>query len=792
MPAAFNMKTEVKQKLRRCFSLVCAIIVAVGIVFFSLFVPHAQRSRELPVNVTGISSRTGTDNSAYTIMADGALTRAQTWQDGNEFNVVLYRGQSQIRVPRGVQARRVGDSLMLTFPVRPGASVTVQPHFNRLDLVMSGGEENVQSTVSVSERNSTTGESLNREVRTSHGSSLRQNVSPRRSETVANDLPLRQTSRGRESNAPLLPASTQITQPEPESTNDIALNVTTAPPPSVPTESSVNLPATTSVANETVTSGGGWTVFLFSSTGLSIFALVALLLILFLLHYRNRNAEAFDEVKTNTGLPRTGSGPEKKISQINSRNGKHNAQSNTTTKTATASNQNVAHATKNEGLQKTESRSHVSSSIAPAEIFGAVRVNQEVMKLSLGEAHQISVLSSRAADDRHALEASLIKALHSPEAGAQGARRVRTALEEYGFVARLSATALLGRDIFERATAARALGEIKSPASLPFLLEALHDREQTVRVEAVASIGALKSPAAIGALIDAARRYPDIPANLLSDALTACSVESLNFFDAETVQPHLAIAPGEEFTGEITRLDPVAEIELLPEWSDDPRLAEMLQFLESADSADVEKRAAVARNLADFRTEATVEALSKMATGDPEASVRSAAVIGLGVVDHESVFASILLALADEAREVRAAAARALSSLNFDRADAYTRLATTGSEGDLRNVARACVEAGLTQKAIERLASDDRRQAYESFALVSLMARAGEFGTLFSAVENHSDIKTRVAVVRVLGLTGDPNVLEELRRLSVREGLPEMVRAAISEVLAKIDEMQAA
>lgn len=42
---------------------------------------------------------------------------------------------------------------------------------------------------------------------------------------------------------------------------------------------------------------------------------------------------------------------------------------------------------------------------------------------------------------------------------------------------------------------------------------------------------------------------------------------------------------------------------------------------------------------------------------DPEAAVRAAAVASLGPIDHESVFAPMPIALSDESREFRAAAA---------------------------------------------------------------------------------------------------------------------------------------
>src|SRR6195256_4261431 len=90
----------------------------------------------------------------------------------------------------------------------------------------------------------------------------------------------------------------------------------------------------------------------------------------------------------------------------------------------------------------------------------------------------------------------------------------------------------MGRDAWERSSAARALGQIGSKGSLTFLIEALHDPDSVVRNQAISSLGELKMPAAIGALLDIARRHPDIPASLLSETLSACSVESLSYLDA--------------------------------------------------------------------------------------------------------------------------------------------------------------------------------------------------------------------------------------------------------------------
>src|SRR3977135_3703645 len=307
-----------------------------------------------------------------------------------------------------------------------------------------------------------------------------------------------------------------------------------------------------------------------------------------------------------------------------------------------------------------------------SSVYGAYRIDQEVGQLILGKTHRMDVMASRATDDRRAIEASLVKALASWENNEDARRRAREALEEYGFVARQSALMLLGRDAWERSSAARSLGQIGSPSSLTFLIEALHDGDSVVRNQAVSSLGALKMPAAIGALLDIARRHPDIPASLLSETLSACSVESLGYLDAPSGD-RTSLADGSS-SSELPELGSFLAFEDLPAGSDDPELTEILSRLTSPDE---QVRAQVVGELAAHPVQRSVDALASVALNDPDSGIRSAAVTALGSIDHESVFAPVLIGLADESREVRAAAARTWTGLRFDRADAYVRVMET-------------------------------------------------------------------------------------------------------------------
>ncbi len=414
-------------------------------------------------------------------------------------------------------------------------------------------------------------------------------------------------------------------------------------------------------------------------------------------------------------------------------------------------------------------------------VYGAYRIDQEVGKLILGKAHRMDVLASRAGDDRRAIEASLTKALDS--ADEDGRRRAREALEEYGFVARQGAMMLLGRDAWERSSAARVLGQIGSKSSLAFLIEALHDSDSVVRNQAVSSLGELRMPAAIGALLDIARRHPDIPASLLSESLSACSVESLGYLDAPSSEP--AQLGGSNSQNDLPELGALVSFEELPGGDDNDEISEALNRLASP---DVDVRALVVSQLAAHPVQRSVAALNTIALNDPDSGIRSAAVTGLGSIDHESVFAPVLIALADESREVRAAAARTLTGLHFDRADAYVRVMETADPDTLREVARACIKTGIVAQATDRLASEDRHQAYEAFSLFSLLARAHESQPILDAIQNHKDEEVKLCAIRVLNVAGQPYLAPALRAMVSGEGLPESARTAMLEVLYKLDQ----
>ncbi|HYO99171.1 MAG TPA: HEAT repeat domain-containing protein [Pyrinomonadaceae bacterium] len=801
---------------RRTRAGVAGVSLGLIVAVCPLVVPQAQRTKESGVNVTGVSSRTEAGgNAVVSIAADAPLTRAQTWQDGEGFHVVVYKGQGNLRgVPRGVKVRRVGESLEFVVPLKPGGSVYVQPRFNNLDLVVNGG---IQAGASGADEGRE-----NRQEQTERAAERRQNEQAERASAkqraqagnassasggqAAESVVALRNDKAKPSLTPLLappaalkfstPPNAPQTAPANQANNGnaaaapVAASGTTASnqtqgatPAATPEAIAQNAPpASMQVQISQPGEGSSMKRMLVVlsvcfSTGLAAF--------MFIFLRSRRKTTTSDDAQGESGKTKEPTGAviefEGESQVVEQRKGDRRKDTR-----RAEDKQALAQLSSTQSLEKAERKPSVPvNAHVPAVLYGAYQIDQEVEKLVAGQPHSIEVLASRATDDRRAIEASLLKALHSNTLGQPERERARTALEEYGFVARHSAAVLLASDAYERSSAARALGAMRSRASLPFLLEALYDGEQAVCTEAVKSLGALGLPSAIGALLDMARRHPELPPALLGHALSACSVDCLEL-EAGADGNSFALPAIDPFTGEIRGLEPVAAVEQLPEWMEDETLADALERL---DSADVEARVASAQQLAQFQVQRSVEALTSLAAHDRDSAVRAAAVTSLGNIGHESVFASVLISMADEAREVRAAAARALSRLSFDRADAYVRVLETADAETLRHLASACVGAGLAKQALSRLASDDRRQAYEAFSLLSLVARGGQSDLILKVVEEHEDLSIRLAASRLLGLMGDPQLDAALRRIALGANAPDKLRTAILEAIYR-GEMQ--
>lgn len=222
--------------------------------------------------------------------------------------------------------------------------------------------------------------------------------------------------------------------------------------------------------------------------------------------------------------------------------------------------------------------------------------------------------------------------------------------------------------------------------------------------------------------------------------------------------------------------------DLLP-LSSDPALLSAIEQANEEYEEDEAVRELALRILTQFKTRNSVEALAQIALYDLSSNLRSKAVTTLTEFDHESVFETILLACADPTREVRAAAARGLFRLSFDRADAWKRIMATKDEFRMSHAARAATESGIVVKSFDRLLHDDMKIAYEAFALVGLLIKSAETVQIFDAIRNSKDERIKLALLHVLSVVKDDRALRELNKLRIDTDIPEAIAAKVKEAV---------
>ena len=220
--------------------------------------------------------------------------------------------------------------------------------------------------------------------------------------------------------------------------------------------------------------------------------------------------------------------------------------------------------------------------------------------------------------------------------------------------------------------------------------------------------------------------------------------------------------------------------------SNDPALMSAVEQVQDEFEEDEMVRELAVKILKAFRNRNAVDALSQVALYDLSATLRSNAVTILSDFDHESVFEVVLLACADPTREVRAAAARALFRLSFDRADAWTRIVETGEEGRMIQAARAAHEGGFVEQYIERLIHPDQKTAYEAFTLIALVVKSGETKMVFEALKNHKKESVRQAILHVIKITKDTKALGELYSMLESKNLNPEMQEMIDQTIEEI------
>ncbi|HEX6185390.1 MAG TPA: HEAT repeat domain-containing protein [Pyrinomonadaceae bacterium] len=194
--------------------------------------------------------------------------------------------------------------------------------------------------------------------------------------------------------------------------------------------------------------------------------------------------------------------------------------------------------------------------------------------------------------------------------------------------------------------------------------------------------------------------------------------------------------------------------------------------------------------LVPFDEFSTVPASIQHRLSSRNAAERAAAIVELSKVDTDEAFQQICAGFDDPSRDVRSAAARALYGLRADRAESFTRALREATPERRRGIGMAISASGLAGESISQLTGESREKTYEAFSLLFLMAKAGEVQPLVRAIEGHPSSEVRLAVVKLLALSGQKEILPAFRRLAVRGSLPTEVRSAVMEAIYQISSSQ--
>lgn len=234
-----------------------------------------------------------------------------------------------------------------------------------------------------------------------------------------------------------------------------------------------------------------------------------------------------------------------------------------------------------------------------------------------------------------------------------------------------------------------------------------------------------------------------------------------------------------------TRLQRTNAYIQLPE-STDAALLDAIDQTNEESVEDAAVRTQALKLLSTSKTSTAISAISQIALYDLSSKLRADAVGILGDMDHDSVFETVVTACADPTREVRAAAARALFKLSFDRGHAWARIVESGDVSRMRHAARCAIEGGLVERSLERLVHTDRKAAYEAFALTALLIHSGETEPIYKSIGTHKDENLKLALLHVLQTVRKDSTFDELSELLVKHNLSPNVAAKANEVRSSL------
>jgi len=136
---------------------------------------------------------------------------------------------------------------------------------------------------------------------------------------------------------------------------------------------------------------------------------------------------------------------------------------------------------------------------------------------------------------------------------------------------------------------------------------------------------------------------------------------------------------------------------------------------------------------------------------------------------------------------VREKAVRDLYEMDPDQAATLVNNALRdGTPEERRRIGSALADSGLLYEAIDDLMAENHESCYGAFSLLFLVAKAGVVEPLSSVIEKHPSLDLSLAVIRLLASSGEPQVAETLRRLSLNPALPPELQSAAADAVLEL------
>lgn len=296
---------------------------------------------------------------------------------------------------------------------------------------------------------------------------------------------------------------------------------------------------------------------------------------------------------------------------------------------------------------------------------------------------------------------------------------------------------------WHRRRALVSLGRMRAPEAIPALAEALDDPNPETRLAAVRGLGRTSLPEAAVPILDRIIEGEwHVPQRPVQNALLGCCrsrpavlVPYLGKADDAT-RPMLARVLGEVATAE---------------------LDEDLLLLAADPSPEV--RASAARALAEAKPSLALAGLATLAS-DQEWFVRLRAVAALAKFEDRRNIGVLVERLCDSNRYVRLRAAAALARLEAHIEEILERVTRTGDRYALQALISELERSGGILHLIDALLSPRKRRLAESALLSAL--KAGAQGFLLDALVHHTNWRVRLAVARLLGGSGETQLMPQL------------------------------